>query len=134
MTQQRSNEFKKTPPKCNCFYLLDHIAVEQRYWWEGGEQRAAFIERGRDGKVVQAHARNYEKDGRLYCEVKQDNGQQSLPLGHFKEALCFGIAGWMKVISSKASRSESFRRLPEESITSMVSAFTAAAHTLPIAV
>lgn len=69
--------------------LLDHITVEQHYWWESGEQHAAFIERGRDGRVVHAHARNYEKDGKLYCEVKKDNGQQSLHHGHFEEGTLF---------------------------------------------
>lgn len=109
--------------------LLDHITVEQHYWWESGEQHAAFIERGRDGRVVHAHARNYEKDGMLYCEVKKITASNRCIKAISKRARCSGIAGPGKAISLKASKSESCKPLPDGSIKSTVSAFTAAAAT-----
>ena len=69
--------------------LLDELEVEQRYWWEGDTQMATFIERYRDGRVVKAQARNYIKDGSMYCEVKKDTGEETVHLGHYENGTLF---------------------------------------------
>lgn len=89
--------------------LLDHITVEQHYWWESGEQHAAFIERGRDGRVVHAHARNYKKDGELYCEVKK--GDISSVSERMKKCHCVLCYSAMASASISTSISGMIRRL-----------------------
>jgi hypothetical protein len=69
--------------------LVDQLEVEQRYWWEGDEQHAVFIERYRDGKTVRARARNYEKNGQFFCEVEKDTGERTVHLGRFEDGLLF---------------------------------------------
>lgn len=69
--------------------LLHQIEVEQRYWWQGEEQLAEFIEKDRRGGVVKARARNYVKEGRLYCAVEKDNGEKSVHLGRFEDGALF---------------------------------------------
>jgi len=69
--------------------LLNAIEVEQRYWWDGNVQRATFIEKARDSKIVRAQARNYEENGKLFCAVEKDNGEQSLHLGHYEDGALF---------------------------------------------
>ncbi len=69
--------------------LINQIEVEQRYWWEGNVQRATFVEKARDGKIVRAHARNYEEHNKLYCAVEKDNGEKSLHLGHYEDGALF---------------------------------------------
>lgn len=69
--------------------LINQIAVEQRYWWEGEVQHAAFVEKSQDGKIVRAQARNYEANGKLYCAVEKDNGEKSLHLGRFEDGALF---------------------------------------------
>ncbi len=82
--------------------LLDQIDVEQRYWWEGNVQRATFIEKARDGKIVRAQARNYEENGKLFCAVEKDNGEKSLHRGHYEDGALF----WFRNESGKI---ESFK-------------------------
>ncbi len=69
--------------------LIDKLEVEQRYSWKGEEQHGVFVERYRNGKVVHARARNYEKDGRLVCEVEKDNGERTEHWGRFEEGALF---------------------------------------------
>lgn len=69
--------------------LIDQLEVEQRYSWKGEAQIGVFLERYKDGKVVRAHARNYEKDGRLVCEVEKDNGERTVHLGRFEGGALF---------------------------------------------
>jgi len=69
--------------------LLHTIEVEQRYWWDGNVQRATFIEKARDGKIVRAQAKNYEENGKLFCAVEKDNGEKSLHLGHYADGALF---------------------------------------------
>ncbi|MCI0699089.1 hypothetical protein L0337_44690 [candidate division KSB1 bacterium] len=69
--------------------LIDQLEVEQRYSWKGDEQIGVFIERYKDGKVVRARARNYEKDGQLVCEVEKDSGERTLHLGRFEDGALF---------------------------------------------
>lgn len=69
--------------------LIDRLEVEQRYSWKGEEQIGVFIERYKDGKVVRARARNYEKDGQLVCEVEKDNGERTVHFGRFEDGALF---------------------------------------------
>lgn len=69
--------------------LIDQLQVEQRYSWKGNEQIGVFIERYKDGKVVRARARNYEKDGQLVCEVEKDSGERTVHLGRFEDGALF---------------------------------------------
>ena len=69
--------------------LLDQLEVEQRYWWQGNEQHATFVEKYRDGRVVRAEARNYVQDGQLYCAVEKDNGEKSLHHGRWEDGALF---------------------------------------------
>lgn len=69
--------------------LIDQLEVEQRYTWKGDEQIGVFIERYKDGKVVRARARNYEKDGQLVCEVEKDKGERTVHLGRFEDGALF---------------------------------------------
>jgi hypothetical protein len=69
--------------------LIDQLEVEQRYSWKGDEQHGVFTERHRNGKVIHARARNYEKDGQLVCEVEKDNGERTAHFGHFEDGALF---------------------------------------------
>ncbi len=69
--------------------LIDQLEVEQRYVWKGDEQYGVFTERQRNGKVVRARARNYEKDGRLVCEVEKDGGERTVHFGRFEGGALF---------------------------------------------
>jgi len=69
--------------------LHEAIEVEQRYWWEGDIQRGRFVERYADGRVVNAEAMNYIKDGRLVCEVRKDNGEISNHRGRYENGVLF---------------------------------------------
>jgi hypothetical protein len=69
--------------------LIDQLEVEQRYSWKGEEQHGVFVERHRNGKVVRARARNYEKDGRLVCEVEKDTGERTVHWGRFEDGALF---------------------------------------------
>ena len=82
--------------------LLNTIAVEQRYWWEDNVQRATFIEKSRDGKIVRAQAKNYAENGKLFCAVEKDNGEKSLHLGQYEDGALF----WFR---QEEGRIESFK-------------------------
>lgn len=69
--------------------LIDQLEVEQRYSWKGEEQHGEFVERYRNGKVVRARARNYEKDGQLVCEVEKDGGERTMHLGRYEDGALF---------------------------------------------
>ncbi|MGH7452311.1 MAG: hypothetical protein ACRENG_13270 [bacterium] len=69
--------------------LINQLEVEQRYSWKGDEQHGVFTERQRNGKVVRARARNYEKDGQLVCEVEKDNGERTVHFGRFEDGALF---------------------------------------------
>jgi hypothetical protein len=84
--------------------LLNQIEVEQRYWWQGEEQHAEFIEKDRSGRLVKAKARNYAQNGKLYCAVEKDNGEKSLHHGHFEDGALF----WFRKTEDQATI-ESFK-------------------------
>ena len=91
--------------------LLDELQVEQRYWWEGGVQHAEFLDRYRDGRTVRAKARNYEKDGVMYCEVEKETGEKTVHRGHFEDSALF----WYHK-NADGSKIESFKeRVIEDS-------------------
>jgi antitoxin component YwqK of YwqJK toxin-antitoxin module len=69
--------------------LIDQLEVEQRYSWKGDEQHGEFVERYRNGKVARARARNYAKDGQLFCEVEKDTGERTVHLGRFEDGVLF---------------------------------------------
>jgi hypothetical protein len=69
--------------------LIDQLEVEQRYSWKGDEQHGVFTERQRNGKVVRARARNYEKNGQLVCEVEKDSGERTVHWGRFEDGALF---------------------------------------------
>jgi len=69
--------------------LQDEIQVEQRYWWKHNEQQAVFSERKKDGAIIRSKARNYSQDGKLFCEVINEERGKTIHEGHFENGLLF---------------------------------------------
>jgi len=84
--------------------LQDEVQVEQRYWWKDDEQQAVFIERKKDGTVTRSKARNYVQDGKLFCEVVNDQRGRTVHQGHFEDGLLF----WHRQLKDQ-SLTESFK-------------------------
>ncbi len=69
--------------------LQDTLHVQQHYWWEGDIQHGRFIDTYPDGRVIKAKARNYEKDGRLVCEVDKTPGGRTVHHGRYTDGALF---------------------------------------------
>ena len=84
--------------------LLDQLETTHQYEWVDSVQHGVFVDRYPDGRTVRAEARNYVRDGVLYCEVEKENGVHTLHRGRLEG----GVVFWYRQVEDGAV-TESFR-------------------------